>query len=107
MLTENDAAVLLDLDLPAYLKNILRLRPDTTNIAVVVGNSPVERYWTSELHRDFQPLADQLNIEWLNDLTFDQMLKRASAMPPHSSIFWFLLSEDSAAFPIRKTRRSR
>ena len=26
MLTENDAAVLLDLDLPAYLKNILRLR---------------------------------------------------------------------------------
>ena len=38
MLTENDTAVLLDLDLPAYLKNILRLQPDTTDVAVVVGN---------------------------------------------------------------------
>ena len=43
-LTENDAAVLLNLDLPAYLANILRVRPETTEIAVVVGNSPVERY---------------------------------------------------------------
>jgi signal transduction histidine kinase len=104
MLTENDTAVLLDLDLPAYLKNILRLRPDTTDVAVVVGNSPVERYWTSELRRDFQSLADQLNIEWFNDLTFDEMLKRTSAMPPHSSIFWFLLSEDSAGIPYSQDR---
>ena len=103
-LPENDAAVLLNLDLSAYLKNILRLRPDTTNIAVVVGNSPVERYWTSELHRDFQPFADQLNIEWFNDLTFDEMLKRAGKMPPHSSIFWFLLSEDSASVPYSQDR---
>jgi hypothetical protein len=43
-LTDNDTAVLLDLDLPAYLKNVLRLLPETTDVAVVVGNSPVERY---------------------------------------------------------------
>ena len=98
-LTENDTAVLLDLDLPAYLANILRLRPETTDVAVVVGNSPVERYWTSELRRDFQPLADRVNIEWFNDLTFDEMLKRAAAMPPTSAIFWFLLSEDAAGVP--------
>ena len=35
----NDAAVLLGLDLPAYLRNILLLRPETTDIAVVVGHS--------------------------------------------------------------------
>ena len=98
-LTENDTAVLLDLDLPAYLANILRLRPETTDVAVVVGNSPVERYWTSELHRDFQPLADRVKIEWFNDLTFDEMLKRAATMPPTSTVFWFLLSEDAAGVP--------
>jgi signal transduction histidine kinase len=98
-LTENDTAVLLDLDLPAYLANILRLRPETTDVAVVVGNSPVERYWTSELHRDFQLLADRVKIEWFNDLTFDEMLKRAAAMPPTSAVFWFLLSEDAAGVP--------
>ena len=103
-LTEKDAVVLLDLDLPAYLANILKLRPETTEVSVVVGNSPVERYWTSELRRDFQPLADRLKIEWFNDLTFDEMLKRAAAMPPTASIFWFLLSEDAAGIPYSQDR---
>ena len=58
--TEYDTGVLLDLDLPAYLTNILQLRPETTDIAVVVGNSPVERYWTSELHRAFQQFSDRV-----------------------------------------------
>jgi signal transduction histidine kinase len=103
-LTENDAAVLLDLDLPAYLKNVLHLRPETTDIAVVVGNSPVERFWTSELHRDFQPFADRVNITWFNDLTLGEMLKRAATMPPQSVIFWFLLSEDAAGVPYSEDR---
>jgi PAS domain S-box-containing protein len=102
--TENDTAVLLDLDLPTYLKNILRLRPETKDIAVVVGNSPVERFWTSELRRDFQPLADRVNITWLNDLTFGEMLKRAATMPPQSAIFWFLLSEDATGVPYSQDR---
>jgi signal transduction histidine kinase len=96
--------VLLDLDLSAYLKNILRLRPETTDIAVVVGNSPVERFWTSELHRDFQPFADRVNITWFNDLTLGEMLKRAATMPPQSVIFWFLLSEDAAGVPYSEDR---
>jgi len=103
-LAANDAAVLLDLDLPAYFANILRLRPDTKDVAVVVGNSPVERYWTSELHRDFQPLAGRLNITWFNDLTFDEMLTRAAAMPPESAIFYFLLSEDAAGVTYSQDR---
>jgi hypothetical protein len=91
MRRENDSAVLLDLDLPAYLKNILRLRPETTDIAVVVGNSPVERYWTSELRRDFQPFADRVNIVWFNDLKFGEMLERAAELPPRSAILVFAL----------------
>jgi signal transduction histidine kinase len=102
--TAIDSAVLLDLDLPAYLKNILQLRPETTDIAVVVGNSPVERYWTSELRRDFQPFADRVNIMWFNDLTFGEMLERAATMPPRSAIFWFLLSEDAAGVPYSQDR---
>jgi len=102
--TDHDAAVLLDLDLPAYLKNILNLRPETTEIAVVVGNSPVERFWTSELRRDFQPFADRVKITWFNDLTFGDMLERAATMPPQSAIFWFLLSEDAAGVTYSQDR---
>jgi signal transduction histidine kinase len=101
---ESDAAVLLDLDLPAYLRNILQLRPETKDIAVVVGNSPVERYWTSELRRDFQQFADRVNIIWFDDLTLSEMLDRAAAMPPQSAIFWFLLSEDAAGVTYSQDR---
>lgn len=103
-LTKYDTGVLLDLDLPAYLDNILRLRPDTTDVAVVVGHSPVERYWTSELRRDFQRLGDRVTISWFNDLTFGEMLRRAATMPPRSAIFWFLLSEDAAGVPYSQDR---
>jgi PAS domain S-box-containing protein len=103
-LTKYDTGVLLDLDLPAYLDNILRLRPDTTDVAVVVGNSPVERYWTSELRRDFQRFGDRVTIAWFNDLTFGEMLRRAATMPPRSAIFWFLLSEDAAGVPYSQDR---
>jgi signal transduction histidine kinase len=103
-LTKNDTGVVLDLDLPAYLKNILQLLPETKNVAVVVGNSPVERYWTGELHRDFQPFTDRVNIEWFNDLTFGEMLERAASLPANSAIFWFLLSEDAAGVPYSQDR---
>jgi len=103
-MTDKDAAVLLDLDLPAYLENVLRLRPETREVAVVVGNSPVERFWTSELRRDFESFADLVDITWFNDLTFGQMLARAAAMPPQSAILWFLLSEDAAGVPYSQDR---
>jgi signal transduction histidine kinase len=101
---DNDTAVLLDLDLPAYLQNILHLLPETKDVAVVVGNSPVERFWASELRRDFQPFADRVNITWFNELSFGEMLERAAAMPPRSVIFWFLLSEDAAGVPYSQDR---
>jgi len=101
---DDDTGVMLDLDLPAYVANILRLRPETKEIAVVVGHSPVERFWAGELHREFQQFADRVEITWFDDLTFDQMLERAAAMPPQSAIFWFLLSEDKAGIPYSEDR---
>jgi hypothetical protein len=103
-LTENDTAVLLDLDLPAYIANVLQLMPATKTIGVVVGNSPVERFWASELQSDFQPLTDRVHLEWFNDLTFGEMLTRAASMPPHSVIFWF---EDAAGVPYSQDRAWR
>jgi hypothetical protein len=97
--TEYDTGVLLDLDRPAYLTNILQLLPGTTDTAVVVGNSPVEKYWTSEFHRAFEQFADRVNITWFNDLTLGEMRERAARMSPTSAIFWFLLSEGAAGVP--------
>jgi PAS domain S-box-containing protein len=103
-LTENDTTVLTDLDLPAYLENVLRLRPDTTELAIVIGNSPIEQFWTSELRRAFQPFAARVNITWFNDLTFGEMLRRAATMPRRSAILWCMVSEDGAGAPYSQDR---
>jgi signal transduction histidine kinase len=103
-LMPNDAAVLLDVDFPAYVKNILRLRPEVTNIAVVIGNSSVERYWTSELRKDFQQFSNRVQFTWWNDLAFNDILARAAVMPPQSAILHVLLSEDAKGVPYTQDR---
>jgi signal transduction histidine kinase/ABC-type uncharacterized transport system substrate-binding protein len=95
-LTENDTVVAVAHDLPAVIDNILRLLPDTKNIDVVNGNSPLEKFWLEEMRREFKPFEGRVAFRWYNDLSFDGILKRAATLPPHSAIFWELLIVDAA-----------
>jgi signal transduction histidine kinase len=95
-INDSETSVLFDLDLAAYLRNILQLLPGLRNVAVVIGRSPVEKFWTAEMKRAFEPFSDRVSIEWLNDLTFDEILQHASALPTNSALIWGLLSEDAA-----------
>jgi signal transduction histidine kinase len=103
-LTRLDTAVLDEEDIPDYVENILRLRPDTTEVAIVLGSSPLERFWAAEAQRELQPFTARVHFSYFNDLSFGEMLKRAATMPPHSAIMWGLLSEDAAGVPYSQDR---
>ena len=47
-LTENDAVVPVTNDLPAVFENIMQVLPRTKTIAILIGASPIERFWTEE-----------------------------------------------------------
>jgi signal transduction histidine kinase len=96
VLTENDAVVAVAIDYLAALENILRVLPDTKNIAVVVGNSPIEKFWLEEIGREAKPLADKVSFTWYNHLSFEDILKHAAVLPPQSAIFWELMIVDAA-----------
>jgi signal transduction histidine kinase len=83
-------------NLAGLVEDILQLAPDTTNIAVVLGASPLERYWTVEFRRAFEPFTNRVNFTWFNDLTFDQMLERVANLPPCSFILLGLLLRDAS-----------
>jgi signal transduction histidine kinase len=89
------AAVPVNIDFAGSIENILRVLPDTTNIAVVIGNSPHEKEFLEQMRKAFQPLADRLTFTWFNELSFNEMMKRAAKLPPHSAIFWFGLIVDA------------
>lgn len=98
-LTANDAAVPLSINLPLVAENILHVLPRTTHIAVVIGNSPLERYWMEQISKSLQPFKDRVSLTFLNEKSFDGVLRRVAALPPGSAIFLALLSAEMPGIP--------
>jgi formate hydrogenlyase transcriptional activator len=100
----NATAFGISLDLPGIVDNILRILPRTTNIEVVTGNSPFERFWQTEFRRDSQRLTDRVHFNWLNELSFEEIHRRLSRLPRDSAIVYFLLVVDAAGVPYEQER---
>ncbi len=97
--TANDTVVAVKFHLPEYIDEILQLLPKTTTIAVVLGNSQLEKFWLEEMRREFRPYARQVKFIWFNELSFDEALKRAATLPPASAIFYWTFSVDADGVP--------
>ena len=95
-LTELDTVVAVKHDFAAAINNILRVLPDTKNVMVVNGYSPNERFWLEEIRREVRPLESRVAFTWTSHLSFEEILKLASELPPHSAIFWHTLYVDGA-----------
>jgi ABC-type uncharacterized transport system substrate-binding protein len=95
-LTPNDTVVAVAHSFPAVFENILRVLPDTKTVAVVNGNSTNERYWLEEMRREVRRFANRISFIWYSDLSFEEILKHAASLPPHSAIFWHLMNVDAA-----------
>src|SRR5215813_5945250 len=98
-LTANDTILAASVDQIAVVENILRVRPNTTHVAVVIVISPVEKYWLGQLQENFQSFRDRVSFTWLNELSFADMMKRVEALPPRSAVYFFLLAIDAAGIP--------
>jgi signal transduction histidine kinase len=95
-LTEYDSVVAMTHDFAAAIENILRVLPDTKNVMVVNGYSPNERFWLEEIRREVRPLESRVAFTWTSHLSFEEILKLASELPPHSAIFWHTMYVDGA-----------
>lgn len=98
-LTTQDTVVPVRNDLPRMFQTILDLLPQTTNIAVVIGKSPLEKFWLGEIQRASQRFTNQVGFLWLNELSFAETLERCAALPPCSAIFYPLLVTDAEGVP--------
>jgi signal transduction histidine kinase len=95
-LSEHDAVVAVRIDYLAAIENILQVLPDTENVTVMVGTSPIEQFWKEEIGKAVKPLANRVSFTWTDNLSFDDALKHAAALPPRSAIFWELMIVDAA-----------
>jgi signal transduction histidine kinase len=95
-LSATDAVVPVRIDYLGAIENILQVLPDTKNVMVVVGTSPVEQFWKGEIGNAVKPLTSRVSFTWTDNWSFEELLKRAAALPPHSAVFWELMIADAA-----------
>ncbi|WP_245331085.1 sensor histidine kinase [Mesorhizobium sophorae] len=97
MLSERDAVVGTRVDHVALVENILRLLPETKAIAMIIGNSPPERFWIGDVQRELKPLLDnKVELIFYNERPFEEILKKVASLPPHSAIFYQQMMVDGA-----------
>ena len=92
--TANSTTVSVVGDPPLTIKTIMQILPETRHIAVVVGSSPLEQFWRSELERDFLQFRNRLTFTWFDNLSYGEILSRSGTLPPGSAIFYLILSID-------------
>ncbi len=94
-LTEYDTVAAAAHDFPAAIETIMQVLPETKLIAVVNGASPNEAVWQGVFERELAPFSGRVELRWYNKLSFEGILKDAAHLPPHSAIFWHLMSVDA------------
>jgi hypothetical protein len=75
-LTDNDTVIAVHNDFPAFFDSILQVLPDTRTIAVVIGASPLEKFWLEEVKREIKFFENRVAFVWYADLSFAEILKR-------------------------------
>ena len=96
----NEVAALSAIDFFAIMQNILQVAPATDHIAIVLGASPLERYWKEQIRSAVEPLNDRVAFSWFNDLSFEEMLEKVSKLPPRSAVFFGALTVDAKGVPL-------
>jgi signal transduction histidine kinase/ABC-type uncharacterized transport system substrate-binding protein len=96
VLSANDAVAAVSIDYFAALESILRVLPDTRSVTMVVGTSPIEKFWKEAIGKSVEPLAHRVAFTWTDGLSFEELLRHAAALPPRSAIFWELMIVDAA-----------
>jgi hypothetical protein len=61
-LTANDTVVAVRINYLAAMENILQVLPNTKDVIVVVGTSPIEKFWKEAIAKEVEPLANRIKF---------------------------------------------
>jgi signal transduction histidine kinase len=87
-LRPNITGIAVTRNIPDTLDLAVRLQPDTTQVIVPVGTSPLERSWAADLRNSLHPYEDHLTITFLSDLPMDELLAQLRNLPPHTIVLF-------------------
>ena len=98
-LPDGVSGVMMKRNFAPTLEAALALQPDLERIYVVGGTSRFDQKIQDIARRDFQPFEARVQIEWLTALPMTDLLKKLSAPPPHTAVYYLTLFADGAGRP--------
>jgi signal transduction histidine kinase/CheY-like chemotaxis protein len=84
--------------------SILEILPETNHVFVILGNSPLDRYWREAIPAWFSRFEGRLTFSYSDGMSFSEILERSASLPPNSAILYFLLSVDFRNVPIAEAQ---
>jgi signal transduction histidine kinase len=91
-----DASVPVHLDIPRLFDHILQVQPQTSTIAIILGDSPIERFWVNVLRTETKAFEGRVSFLYLNKLSLEEVAKRVATLPSHSAILFVQMFVDGA-----------
>lgn len=73
----------------------LRLHPDATAMAVITGNSQIEKVWLAGVQQELSHYRDKVKEIDIIGPPGPEMLKKIAALPPHTVALFQLFPQDS------------
>jgi two-component sensor histidine kinase len=98
-LKAGDALVATQLDFLRFLESILRVLPDTRSVAIILGDSTLEKFWRRQFEKESAFLAGRVDFIWFDGLPLEQIKERVAALPAHAVVFYGILIVDAAGIP--------
>ena len=86
-LAPNETAAAVANNPAAIIEGILRVLPDTAYVLVVHGVGQLGSFWRHEIENELGGLEGRVRFLWTDEVPYDQILQRASTLPPRSAIF--------------------
>jgi signal transduction histidine kinase len=78
------------------LEMMLRLHPDTRQVAVVSGSGPRDRQMADVFRQDMTTLGNQVALTWLTNLSMDELRGELSRLPDHTVVLYLTMFQDTA-----------
>lgn len=94
-LGEDESAVTVVNDFSRLVEGILRVRPETRHIFLVIGTGPIGRFWRRELESELTRFRDRVTFAWSDDLSLPETVRRCASLPSHSAIFYLTFGSDA------------
>lgn len=96
VLPPNFVQVLGNVDIVESFRVVVKTRPTTKKIYVLMGMLNLEKETMASLHKNLAELSEQVEIIYLDNLTVPEMLDKVSSITGDAAIMYFFAFKDVA-----------